>query len=547
MIRIRKEDLSIHRTKDKPFINLHLKMIGLIGTLSVTIILLIGGFMSFFVTDTLETQIGERALGLAKSVAVIPEISLAFESDDPSTIIQPIVQKIQAQTDAEFIVVGNQQEIRYAHPNTDRIGKKMIGEDNERALINGESYTSKSIGSLGSSLRAKAPIYLNNEIVGVVSVGFLVNSIESIIREYSQEIWLVLLGISTAAIIGAVLIANYIKKVLFGLEPEEISHLLFQKETILHSIHEGIIAINKEGYITMVNSAAMKLLTGSEQQADDWIGKSIQESFPNSDLPYVLEHGESVFDQERILSNHMVYVNSVPIFYENELLGAVSTFRNKTEIENLTKKLTHIQQYANALRSQTHEFANKLYTIMGLTQLNKKDEVLDFIREETSIQQQWTDTLLDNIDDPYISGLLVGKLSQASELQINVSIQPDSQLHSTLSELNRQALLTAIGNLLDNAFDAVYDEHATSKEISISFTDIGQDILFEIDDAGPGINYASFEKLVSLGFSTKNGTGRGYGLALTQKAIETASGQLSIEPSELGGTYFVISLPKDNS
>lgn len=547
MIRIRKEDLSIHSTKDKPFINLHLKMIGLIGTLSVTIILLIGGFMSFFVTDTLETQIGERALGLAKSVAVIPEISLAFESDDPSTIIQPIVQKIQAQTDAEFIVVGNQQEIRYAHPNTDRIGKKMIGEDNERALINGESYTSKSIGSLGSSLRAKAPIYLNNEIVGVVSVGFLVNSIESIIREYSQEIWLVLLGISTAAIIGAVLIANYIKKVLFGLEPEEISHLLFQKETILHSIHEGIIAINKEGYITMVNSAAMKLLTGSEQQADDWIGKSIQESFPNSDLPYVLEHGESVFDQERILSNHMVYVNSVPIFYENELLGAVSTFRNKTEIENLTKKLTHIQQYANALRSQTHEFANKLYTIMGLTQLNKKDEVLDFIREETSIQQQWTDTLLDNIDDPYISGLLVGKLSQASELQINVSIQPDSQLHSTLSELNRQALLTAIGNLLDNAFDAVYDEHATSKEISISFTDIGQDILFEIDDAGPGINYASFEKLVSLGFSTKNGTGRGYGLALTQKAIETASGQLSIEPSELGGTYFVISLPKDNS
>ena len=546
MIRIRREDLATHQIKNKPFINLHLKMIGLIGALSVTIILLIGAFMSFFVTDTLETQIGERALGLAKSIAVIPELSQAFESDDPSSIIQPIVQRIQAQTDAEFIVVGNKQEIRHAHPNPERIGQKMIGEDNERALVNGESYTSKSIGSLGSSLRAKSPIYLNDEIVGVVSVGFLVDSIESIIWGYSQEIWLVLLGISTAAIFGAVLIANYIKKVLFGLEPEEISHLLFQKETILHSIHEGIIAINKEGRITMVNSAAMKLLTGSEQQADDWIGKSIEESFPNSDLPYVLKNGESVFDQERLLSNHIVYVNSVPIFYENELLGAVSTFRNKTEIENLTKKLAHIQQYANALRSQTHEFANKLYTIMGLTQLNKKDEVLDFIREETSIQQQWTDKLLDNIEDPYISGLLIGKLSQASELQINVSIEPGSRLHSTLSELNRQALLIVIGNLLDNAFDAVYDERATSKDISISFTDIGQDILFEIDDAGPGIHYASFEKLASLGFSTKDGIGRGYGLALTKKAIDAANGQLSIEPSELGGTYFVISLPKDN-
>ena len=477
---------------------------------------------------------------------MIPEISQAFESNNPSAIIQPIVQKIQAQTDAEFIVVGNQQEIRYAHPTPDRIGEKMIGEDNERALRYGESYTSKSTGSLGNSLRAKAPVYLNGEIVGVVSVGFLVDSIETIIWGYSKEIWLVLLGVCTAAIIGAVLIANYIKNVLFGLEPEEISHLLFQKETILHSIHEGIIAINKDGRITIVNSAALKLLTGDEQQADDWIGKPIQESFPNSDLPYVLEHGESVFDQEKVFSNHIVYVNSVPIFYEHELLGAVATFRNKTEIENLTKKLTHIQQYANALRSQTHEFANKLYTIMGLTQLNKKDEVLDFIRQETSIQQHWTNTLLDNINDPYISGLLVGKLSQASELQINVSIQPDSQLHSQVSDVNRQALLTAIGNLLDNAFDAVHDERAISREISISFTDIGQDLLFEIDDAGPGMDDASLDKVVTRGFSTKVGSERGFGLALTKNAIEAANGQLSIEPSELGGTYFVISLPKDN-
>ncbi|PID01444.1 histidine kinase [Sporosarcina sp. P2] len=545
MIRIRREDLSIHRKKNKPFVNLHLKMIGLIGALSVTIILFIGGFMSYFVTDTLEAQIGERALSVAKSVAVIPEISQAFESNNPSAIIQPIVQKIQAQTDAEFIVVGNQQEIRYAHPSPDRIGKKMIGEDNERALHNGESYTSISTGSLGSSLRAKAPVYLNGEIVGVVSVGFLVDSIDSIIWEYSLEIWLVLLGICTAAIIGAVFIANYIKNVLFGLEPEEISHLLFQKETILHSIHEGIIAINTDGHITMVNTAALKLLTGGEQQADDWIGTPIHECFPNSDLPYVLEHGESVFDQERLLSNHIVYVNSVPIFYEHELLGAVATFRNKTEIENLTKKLAHIQQYANALRSQTHEFANKLYTIMGLTQLNKKDEVLDFIQEETSIQQHWTDALLDTIDDPYISGLLVGKLNQASELQINVSVQPDSQLHSTLSDVNRQALLTAIGNLLDNAFDAVYDERAISRDISISFTDIGQNLLFEIDDAGPGIDEASLDKVLSHGFSTKDGAGRGFGLALTKNAIATANGQLSIEPSELGGTYFVVSLPKD--
>lgn len=545
MIRIRKEKLSNRKSQTKPFINLHMKMIGLIGALAIAIILLIGSFINFFVTDMLESQISERALNIAKSVALIPNISQAFETDNPSSIIQPIVQNIQSQTDAEFIVIGNRQEIRYAHPNPDRISEKMIGEDNERALTFGETYTSRSTGSLGSSLRAKAPIYLNDEIVGVVSVGFLIESINSVIWNYSKEIWLVLLGIGAVAIFGSILIANYIKKVLFGLEPEEISHLLSQKETILHSIHEGIVAINTEGKITMINSAALTLLAGDEQNMKDWIGKPIQESSPNSDLPYVLESGESLLDQEKVFGSHIVFVNSVPIFYENELLGAVSTFRNKTEIENITKKLTHMQQYANALRSQTHEFANKLYTITGLTRLGKKEQVLEFIEKETLIQQHWMDSLLDEIEDPYVSGLLVGKLNQASELQIDVTIQPGSQLLTSLSDKNRQALLTAIGNLLDNAFDAVYDERTISRNISISFTDIGQDILFEIDDSGPGIEESSIDEIFIKGFTTKKGAGRGFGLALTKQAIDLVNGSLTIETSELGGTYFVVSIPKD--
>ncbi|AXH98326.1 sensor histidine kinase [Sporosarcina sp. PTS2304] len=544
MIRIRKDDMHNHHIQKKPFFNLHLKMIGLIGALSIAIILLIGGFINFFVTDILETQISERALSIAKNVALIPTISEAFETDNPSTIIQPIVQTIQAQTDAEFIVVGNAQEIRYSHPNPERIGQKMIGEDNTRALLHGETYISKSKGSLGNSLRAKTPIYLQDEIVGVVSVGFLVNSIESIIWNYSKEVWLVLLGISIVAIAGAILIATYIKNLLFGLEPEEISHLLFQKETIMHSIHEGIVAINTESKITMINSAALKLLSDSEQQTSDWIGQTIQESSPNSDLPYVLETGQSVFDQEKVFGTNFVYVNSVPIFYENELLGAVSTFRNKTEIEKLTKELDHVQQYARALRSQTHEFANKLYTITGLIRLNKKEEALEFIQHETTIQQHWMHSLLDEIEDPYVSGLLVGKLNQASELQINVTVQPGSQLHTTLSDKSRQALLTAIGNLVDNAFDAVYDERSISREISISFSDFGQDVLFEIDDSGPGITEDSLQEIFTTGFTTKKGTGRGLGLALTKQAIEAANGHLSVECSELGGTYFVVSIPK---
>ena len=122
--------------------------------------------------------------------------------------------------------------------------------------VYGESYVSKAVGSLGSSLRAKVPVYLDGKIVGVVSVGFLANDIQNVIQSYNNQLWFVLLLVTFVAIIGAVLVASYIKKVLFGLEPEEIAHLLFQKETILQSTHEGIIAVNQNGVITMINSAA---------------------------------------------------------------------------------------------------------------------------------------------------------------------------------------------------------------------------------------------------------------------------------------------------
>lgn len=546
MIQIQKKDLEKHILQPKVFINLRMKLLLLIGALVIAIVAVIGSFLYYFVTDTLERQIGDRALDVAKSVALIPELQEAFRTANPASIIQPIVDPITKATEAEFIVVGNRDEIRYAHPNPDRIGEKMVGEDNERALLYGESYVSKATGSLGSSLRAKVPIRLDDEIVGVVSVGFLAHSIQSIIWDYNKELWAVLGLITVAAILGAAFIANKIKKLLYGLEPEEISHLLFQKETILHSIHEGIIAVDSTGRITMINSAAKRFLFNSQINNASIIGKEIIAVFPHSDLLEVLRSGQGKYDQEKLFGKHVIYVNTVPIYYEQNLVGAVSTFRNKTEIEQLTKELSHIKQYADALRAQTHEFSNKLYTILGLVHLNKKKEVMDLIQTETHLQQTWIHTLIGQVRDPLLSGLLLGKLNQVNEQQVSITIAPGSQLQAELSSEKRHALLTAIGNLIDNAIDSVQKQPSKEQNISIYFTDIGQDILFEVDDSGIGIQIQETDQLFKQGISTKEGNGHGFGLALTKQAIERAGGQLYVEESELGGACFVVSLPKDS-
>lgn len=544
MIHFHEADIQKRPFQPKNKLNLKMKMIALIGLLILAIVLVIGIFLSTFITETLETQLGKQALSVAESVALNPDIALAFETDNPAAIIQPLVSPIQQSTDAEFIVVGNRDEIRYSHPNPEQIGKKMVGEDNERALFYGDSYVSEATGSLGNSLRAKVPIYSGNDIIGVVSVGFLADDIQTLIGDYTHEIWLMLVIIAAVAIGVAIAIATYIKRKLYGLEPEEISRLLFQKETILQSTHEGIIAVDDKGHITLLNHMAQQLLFGSEKNMDELIGKPIRQVLPTSDLPEILETHKSRFDKEQLYGSHAVYVNSGPIYYEDTLVGAVSTFRNKTEIDRLTKELSHVKQYANALRAQTHEFSNKLYTISGLVHLNKKQDVLDFIRMEHDIQQEWIQQVIDKVTDPLISGILLGKLNQASEQQVQLVIDPDSRLKAPLPEQQSRALVTAIGNLIDNALDAVKKLPIENRRIALYFTDVGDDIVLEIDDSGPGIPKGQEQYLFEVGVSSKAGTDHGYGLSTTKQLIDLAGGELLAEESELGGACFVVSLPK---
>ncbi|MGB6779772.1 MAG: sensor histidine kinase [Planococcus citreus] len=526
-------------------LSLKTKMVALIALLITAVLLVIGLFSNYFVRTVTEDQLGEQALSVAEAIALNPDIIEAFDAPDPAAVIQPLVTPVQQATEAEFIVVGNREEIRYSHPNPEQIGGRMVGEDNERALNEGQSYVSKAAGTLGDSLRAKVPIYSDGQIIGVVSVGFLSTDVQSLIGDYTQEVWLMLLIIGAVAFLMAIAIASYIKRKLHGLEPEEIAHLLFQKETILQSTHEGIIAVNRLGHITLLNHQAKQLLFGNEKDEQSLIGQPVTEVLPSSDLPEILASGTSHFDQERLYGEHPVYVNSSPIHFEGALVGAVSTFRYKTEIDQLAKELAQVKQYANALRAQTHEFSNKLYTISGLLHLDKRKDALEFIRTEHHIQLEWSRQLIGKVKDPLISGLLLGKIHQAREQQVQLTIGEDSSLQQAVAEPQRQALLTAIGNLLDNAFEAVKQQPISERLISLTFTDIGDDIIFEIDDSGPGISPAIASGIFNEGTSSKSTAGRGFGLSTTNRLAKAAGGEVLIEESELGGACFVLTLPKE--
>src|SRR5690625_4863491 len=318
--------------------NLKIKMIILISLLIIGIFIIFGLFLRSFLSTTMEDQIGKRALSVAQSVANMPELREAFHLEAPATLIQEMVTPIQQDTGAEFIVVGNKEGIRYSHPEPDHLGKKMVGGDNRRALVKGESYVSKRTGSLGLSIRGKVPIYdENNTVIGLVSVGFLNEEVQGIIKSQSKSVWATLFGIVLLGIIGAILISHYIKKLLSDMEPEEISQLVLQKEAILQSTHEGIIAVDDKGLITMINTAAQEILFFHKTVANEFIGKSIKELLPHTDIFHVLTDGGSHYNREMILGENIVLVNRTPIHSKEAIIGAVSTFRKKQRLNTLRK------------------------------------------------------------------------------------------------------------------------------------------------------------------------------------------------------------------
>ncbi|WP_090743849.1 ATP-binding protein [Mesobacillus persicus] len=518
---------------------LRLKMIALMTLLIFGVFSIFVVFLNQFISNIIEDQVGKRALNLAHSISYMPEIKEAFHLEDPSSVIQAIVNPIKETTGAEFIVVGDSQGIRYSHPNPSRIGEKMVGGDNDRALLFGQSYVSKKSGTLGLSIRGKAPIYSDGEIVGVVSVGYLNENVQNIITNQSKSIWYTLGIVLLIGIIGAIVISSYIKRVLFHLEPEEISYLYLQNEAILQSTHEGIIAIDNRGIIQATNSAAKQIISRDKGQ-EDYFGASIQEVIPGFH-----SFGEKFNDREMVLGENIVLVNQTPLYSDNSITGAVFTFRKKSELQMMTEELSRIKQYANAQRALTHEHSNKLHIILGLLIHNKLPEAIEFIKKENNLQSKRVKFLTEKVSDPLIHALLQGKFNQAQELGITLSIQPDSHLDFHFNENQKDAILTALGNVIENAFDEVRESKDRKKEVSIFFSDLGDDVIFEIEDSGNGIRDQDYPHLFEQGFSTKKGQHRGTGLALSRQVLQEIGGEIYLEEGDLGGACFIISIPKD--
>lgn len=514
------------------------------GALFVTAIaLLIGASFYFTMSGSIEQQIGNRALNIAVTTANRPDVIDGFVNEDPSSVLQPIAETVRELSGAEYVVIGNAEGIRYAHPVPERIGQKMVGDDNERALINGESYISEATGTLGPALRGKTPVKNDyGEIVGVISVGFLKDDISHTFFEYVDSIVTIVLVAIVLGVIGSTILARSIKKVLFNLEPTEIAHLFTERNSLIESVREGIIMVDQSARISMVNQAAYETLSLPEDSL--LIGRHIEEVLPNTHLPQVLLSGEKQFDRTMEIRGKKAIVNRIPILVGKEVVGAVSSFRLQSDFDQLTTELSQVKQYTEALRAQTHEYKNFLYTISGLIQLNSLDEALYLIHDETQEHQSLIQFVTRRLQDPYLGGLVIGLFNRARELKVRFILDEDSYLQNLPKHLEKSLFVSIIGNLVTNAFEAVEHLAEPDRMVRLFILDNGLEILLEVEDSGNGLSPNLQDFIFKSRISTKEGQDRGYGLVRVSENIRDLNGAVSIENGDLGGVLFVISIPK---
>ncbi|WP_302328437.1 ATP-binding protein [Salirhabdus salicampi] len=503
-------------------------------SLTIAGIILSGNYIK-----TKEDEYGIRAMMTARTVAQLPDVIQNIERPEGWKTVNPIVEQIRVINNIDYITVLNMDRIRYAHPVNGMLGTVSNGAD-EAAAFASHIYTSKAKGELGTAVRAFFPILNeNNEQIGVVIAGNILPTVTEAIlglgKMFTVTVFLALLF----GIFGSWMLAKHIKQQTFQLEPHEIVRMLVERNATFQSMHEGVIAIDNNEIITIFNDRAKQMLAVK----GDVIGKKITEVIPDSLLPEIMYKGEAVFNQDVQVNDALLVSNRVPIKVNDETVGAVAFFQDRTEVGKMAEELTGVRAFVDALRVQNHEHLNKLHTIAGLIQLGDHKQALSYVFKVFEEQDQLTKFLNENIENNSISGLLLSKVSRGKELGINVEIDRRSQLMNLPEQLDHHNFVLILGNLVENAFQALERVEREKKEIYISIEQDDDICSILVEDNGCGIANENIEKIFEKNFSTKDEQGSGIGLNLVKQIIEKGNGVIEITSTVDVGTSFIITFP----
>ena len=451
--------------------------------------------------------------------------------------------------DIDVISVVSRDNIRLYHSNHELIGTVYDGTIPEFKENNREFYTADDSGPSGTQRRAYSAIYdSEGNYIGFVMAIMLMENIKA---ETLQTLAFYALITLTAVLIELILsaeLSNSIKKSLHGYEPDVFSAMYQVRDNILESLDEGIIAIDKTGTVQFANNAAVSMLGGGQNTGvTNIVGAPLGNICDGTLFDHTIKSGEKEFNiREPRLGRSDILIDRIPIKDDNGTFGAVGILHDRADYTKLMEDLTGTRYLVDAMRANNHDFTNKLHVILGLIQMGMYDKATSYIENITIVQRTTISKIMSAVSEPAVAALLIGKAARASELNIKFVLREGCNYSKSDYPLPDSMLVTVIGNLIDNAFDAMNDNKAVfdkPKELMFGIYSKPGALLITTDDTGVGIDPADIDRIFENGFSTK-GTSRGTGLYQVKTMVDELGGTITTESQKGVGTSFTISFSK---
>ncbi|HHV65957.1 MAG TPA: sensor histidine kinase [Peptococcaceae bacterium] len=505
---------------------------------------LIIGFIPLFITiwllqlsvnQTLEKRIESEAIDIATQVSKNASVINTFSQILPDrNLLQTIANDLRERKGAHVVFLDMYGKA-LIDPYPPNYGLQIIGKEKGRAL-KGETYTTILEGDTGRAIRAFAPIMnTSDRQKGVVVVAFLEPDIKTILSQFYNSIAKAVPIAIILIITLSTMLSRSIKRRIFGMEPIEIATLLLEKESLLHSVTEAIIATDKDYNIKIANEAALSLFPNNT----NIIGENLMQLIPEYKFDNIIKNKQPEYNRQLLINGEIFLANTSPMIMNNKHLGIVITLRNRTEVKDLAEELTGVKRIVDALRAKTHDFSNKLHVIYGLLEhghYREAERYVDRLAQEKSL----INSVVNNIQITSVRELLLGKASESEEKKVNLIIDSESFLFELPEVFDENSMIIVLGNLIDNAFEAV-EKHPENSSVFVSIKQDEKKIELIVRDNGYPIPKENIEKIFEAGFTTKP-NGSGFGLYNVKTQVNLAKGTISLTSDDYE-TTFIVTIP----
>jgi sensor histidine kinase regulating citrate/malate metabolism len=489
---------------------------------------------------TVEQEAEVQARALVAALANSPLVVDAVTGTRPTEVLQPYVERVRRETGTSFITVFAPDRTRFTHPDPEQIGGQFLGTIDP--ALAGRTFTETYTGTLGPSVRATGPVLgPDGEVVALVSAGITLDEIGADLARSVPGILaagLITLAFGTA---GSWIISRRLRRQTRGLGAPELARMVDHHLAVLHAVREGLLLVDGDRRVQLANDEARRLLS----LPDDPAGRHVVELGLSPDLVETLSRQDRAVDEVHVNGARVLVVNQSPAHGSDRTAGAVVTLRDHTELQALTGELASLHAFADSLRAQAHEAANRLHTTVSLIELGRGQDALAFATAELASAQRLTDRVVDAVEAPVLAALLLGKSATAHERGVRLEIDPGTSVGQV--DVPSGDLVTIVGNLLDNAIDAALAGEPPREVQFAAWTERDR-LELRVEDSGPGVTQEQLPLLFDRGWTTKTdgdvvptGSGWGLGLALVAQAVRRNGGTIEVEPGP--GARFSVSLP----